>query len=202
MPTQSTSREDIKKEVQTVLSMGLPSLDLTKNQQPSSSTLQKIAPGTPHISQQHALPPDSNNIIIQSISNTKDVKDEDAVQDTALAIRGEEGQHSSSGLVAREWVAHAAETGDGKHTRTSQVKSAVKVSYCGWCTVSCCLLAAMLSVMCLHTCVAAWRQPMRKYVLDAVDTSLKFVHAVVIMLPPVSFCVCTSLQHAVVHCAW
>jgi hypothetical protein len=126
MPTQSTSREDIKKEVQTVLSMRLPSLDLPKSQQQSSSTRQKLAPGTPQTSQQHGLPPDSNNMIIAANSNAKDVKDEEAVQDTALAIRGEEG-NSSSGHVGRDWVAHAAETGDGKHTRSSQFKSAVKV---------------------------------------------------------------------------
>jgi hypothetical protein len=126
MRTPSTSREDIKKEVQTVLSMRLPSLDLPNGQQQSSSTLQKIAPGTPQTSQQHGLPPNSNNMIIASSLTAKDVKDEEAVQDTTLAIRGEEG-HSSSNHVGRNWVAHAAEIDDGKHTRSSQLKSAVKV---------------------------------------------------------------------------
>jgi hypothetical protein len=122
----NTTREDLKKEVQTVLSMRVPSLDIPKSQQTSSQTLQRIAPSTPQSSQQHGLPPDSNNMITQCSLDAQDVKDEDAVQDTALAIKPEEG-HSSSGGVGREWVAHAAETDDGKHSRTSQLRSAVKV---------------------------------------------------------------------------
>ncbi|WIA33746.1 hypothetical protein OEZ86_006861 [Tetradesmus obliquus] len=121
----NTSREDIKKEVQTVLSMRIPSLNLQKNQQTSSQALQKIAPGTPQTSQQHGLAHDSNNIIIQSSLDAKSVKDEDAVKDTAIAIKGEDAQ-SSSGGVGRQWVAHAAESDDGKHTRASQLRSALK----------------------------------------------------------------------------
>jgi hypothetical protein len=84
-------------------------------------------------------------MIIQSSLDAKDVQDEDAVQDTALAIRGEEA-HSRSGGVGREWVAHAAEPDDGKHTRASQFKSAVNVGFC-WILLFCLLL---FSCICLQ----------------------------------------------------
>lgn len=150
----NTSREDIKKEVQTVLSMRIPSLDLQKNQQTFSQALQKIAPGTPQTSQQHGLAHDSNNIIIQSSLDAKSVKDEDAVKDTAIAIKGEEAQ-SSSGGVGRQWVAHAAESDDGKHTRASQLRSALKVSpWHNYCVVACCrwLLMCFAGLHCVSTC--------------------------------------------------